>query len=276
LRFDQKAGDGSSESDVLNDMSMDEDEVQDRQKMLEDKLAQSSSNNFAVKITNTQKTALKAITKELNIESRIKKEEMLKAKEEAKLLAEEIKKKKESKKQEKLEEALEGKETQGTQLMEKRNVNNSINSVTQEANVVINNHREELKAKIMAIRQRAERRKKMIRQKINVIRNKIASDIMSASKSGNFDTCKNTMQSPDLITAYCNTYIVIDYLKYKSCNNPDKFCYACCENEFGIVQLEKREKCLNMCDKLNATKTPINATWVWNDKTLSSNSTAIS
>jgi len=67
---------------------------------------------------------------------------------------------------------------------------------------------------------------------------------MSASKSGSFDTCQNTMQSPDLIAAYCNTYIVIDYLKYKTCNNPDKFCYACCENEFGIVQLEKKRTML--------------------------------
>ena len=56
-----------------------------------------------------------------------------------------------------------------------------------------------LKKKILEIRKMTQRRKRLIENKISLIRGKMAQEIVTASKSGDINVCKNRLGKKDEI-----------------------------------------------------------------------------
>ena len=99
------------------------------------------------------------------------------------------------------------------------------------------------------MRKALERRKKQALQKVIEIRTKIATELLQESKDGNQDDC-NPGQEKQKIEEYCKDSFQTELQKYSDCmsGNKEDFCYICCENEFGKMHQDKREKCYSMCD----------------------------
>lgn len=183
-----EANKAAEPSNTLASMNIEEDEIEEREKLIESNLDDDVEATLSSKVAKTQKSALRAITRELNLEERLKREEMMKAKEETKVL---IKKMNfETAKKEKLEDAIEEKEQQDVKLKEKRSLEHAGDGIIRDTEEVIAKKRNALKKKIMEIRKTTERRKRLIENKINLIRGKMAATVVLANKVGNTETCK--------------------------------------------------------------------------------------
>ena len=64
---------------------------------------------------------------------------------------------------------------------------------------------------------------------------------------------------------YCDNNFMDNYAKNQDCKNPDDFCYVCCENEYGNMFINQRDKCYDMCDAL-AKADLNNGEWFWVDE----------
>lgn len=99
------------------------------------------------------------------------------------------------------------------------------------------------------MRRAAERRRKESKRKILEIRTKIAAKLLSESRSGNITNC-NPQQTEQERNKYCNANMKDDYQKLNDCKRDSgDFCYTCCENEFGRIHEELRDKCYLKCDE---------------------------
>lgn len=234
-------------SATLASMNIENEEVPEREKIINDKLNQQTEIALEDKVLKTQQTALKAITRELNLEERLKREEMMKAKEETKVLIKKMNY--ETEKKDKLEEAIEERETQETKFKEQRQTNNAATQIITETEETINKKRMALKKKILEIRKMTERRKRLIENKINLIRGKMTEKIVEANKTGSPETCLTTRDSKQAdINTYCDSNIITDFTKNLDCKKKDNFCYICCETEFGTAQFNLRSICYDKCD----------------------------
>ena len=247
-KLPSKDNPNNDDSDNAGGMNLAVADVQARQELLSKKLADSMELDNDHKIDTTQKTAMKAINREIDLEELIKREEIIKAKQEAKSLLAVMKR--EVQKQRKLKEILQDREQANYQLRENKKVKHTLEQIKKEAKQEVVSKRSQLKLKINAIRQKSSRRKRLIEQKINLIRGKIAREIMLANKAGSSEVCKKNFESQSSINNYCNEYIIDEYAKNKGCKEKTNFCYVCCENEFGNMRMVERDQCYDMCDKL--------------------------
>ncbi len=218
--------------------------------MVKKKLHDKELTDIESSIGKTQKDALKVIKKEMDIEKMIQEEMNAKALSEAKeLLAQ---KKEEEKKKKALEEAMAARESASNQARAKKNAQMQIDKIKNDTKNDVNKQREELKKKIAAIKAKANRRKKLIEQDINIIRSKVASELSDANRNGDMNICKKAYGKTAKVKDYCNANVVEDINKNMECKNPMSFCYICCENEYGNMNIANRDKCYDMCDKLMA------------------------
>lgn len=234
-------------SATLAAMNIESEEAPEREKIINDKLNQQNEVALEDKVLKTQQTALKAITRELNLEERLKREEMMKAKEETKVLIKKMNY--ESEKKDKLEEAIEERENQENKFLEERKTNNAATQIITETEETINKKRMALKKKILEIRKMTERRKRLIENKINLIRGKMTEKIVEANKTGNTDTCLKTRDGKQSeLDTYCDANIITDFSRNLDCKKKENFCYICCETEFGTAQFNNRSNCYDKCD----------------------------
>lgn len=78
----------------------------------------------------------------------------------------------------------------------------------------------------------------------------MAERLGKAAKVGNIDNCfVPNDENKNLILLYCENNFVSDYNRFKDCKSLEDFCYICCENEFGDLHIQERDKCYNKCDK---------------------------
>lgn len=228
------------------EMTIAEEAVDQRESMIKKKMDENMEAGLEKKVDQSQKVALRAIKKELTIEEMIKKEELLKAKEEAVEMVKLMKH--EEQKKEKLEQALRDRDLEGQKIREVKEVENKISGIQTKAKSDVEIKRDELRKKIIEIRKKAARRKRMIEHQINVIRGEMAKDLMSANKQGDMKLCKESKNDKKKITEYCNTNVTDDFQKNTICNLPESFCYVCCETEFGTMFMDKREECYSQCE----------------------------
>lgn len=251
-------------SSTLASMNIEESEVGEREKIIEGRLNQDSDLFLDKKITKNQQSALKALTRELNLEERLKREEMMKAKEETKVLIKKMNFEKEKK--EKLDEAIEERESQDIKLREQRDTEHQADNIIYQTEEEINKKRLALKKKIMEIRKMTERRNRLIENKINLIRGKMTEEIVQASKIGQTKTCKDNKVKKEDRVKYCDENIINDYQRNLDCKTEQDFCYICCETEFGPVQYNNRAKCYDMCDEgsnQNKIESKPRGDWLW-------------
>jgi len=200
------------------------------------------------KISNTQNLALKAIKRELNIEKLLAQELRLKSELEARNLL--SLKKQEQKKKDCLEKAFKDRELEDERMRDNKSAEDQIQRIKDEAKKEVEKKRNDLRNKLADIRKRFGRRKHQIEQDINVIRSQMAQNLLDANKNGDMMKCRQAYGIEDKINFYCNANLVDDFSKNVSCKDPNSFCYICCENEFGNMFMDKRDKCYNMCDDL--------------------------
>jgi len=112
-----------------------------------------------------------------------------------------------------------------------------------------------------------QRRKRLIENKISLIRGKMAQEIVGASKVGDINSCKERLGKPDEITKFCDAELITDFNKNKECKEDESsYCYLCCESTFGTMQYNKRAKCYDTCDQDKKQKDEANkprGTWYW-------------
>lgn len=226
-------------------MEMDESSAMAKSKVITDKLEKKFMMEKTDSVKDTQKDVLKAINREIDIEEMIRKEEMMRTQERIKNKMEEYKH--EEKKKDKLEEALTKQQETQTSLVSDLKTKQNILEIKKEAELDVQARREALKKKIQKIRLLADRRTRIIQQKINIIRNKMTRTVVEAAKNGDQEICKKSSLKQELMNKYCDENLIDDYAKNAECKTSDNFCFSCCDNEFGQANVTGKEGCYSFC-----------------------------
>lgn len=235
----------SNDNNLAMTMQMDETSAKATQQAISDKLKQKFSVQSNNEIDQTQKDALKVINREIDVEELIRREEMIRTQERIKSKMEEYKH--EEKKKEKLEEALDQQSASQETLVNEIKKKQSILEIKKEAEKDVEERRNLLKKKLQKIRTLADRRTRLIQNKINIVRNKMTKDIVEATKNGDQKICKTAWGNETLMNKYCDDNVIDDLNKNIECKLNDNFCYSCCDNEFGKANLTGKEECYNLC-----------------------------
>jgi hypothetical protein len=220
--------------------------VEGRKKVIEKKVEENNADEMDKKVDTTQKIALTAIRREINLEDMIKNEEISKGREETAGLYKQMKQ--EKKKKALLEQALSTREDNYSKVRVAKDTQKKIDAIKADTEVDIKFKRNTLKKKIEDIRKKFKRKNRQLQQQINLIRAETANEIMDANRKGDEETCKNARKTIELMKAYCENSFTTDYNKLLSCKEPENFCYSCCEGEFGNMYIANRDDCQSMCD----------------------------
>jgi hypothetical protein len=234
--------------------------MQEREKLLKNKLLATEKKQVESKIGKTQKTVIKALRKEVKLEDLIKKEETEKFENETKNLI--AKFKHEKKKKKCLEKILKSREKEDAKVREEIEIKHEIQRLKKEALKVVKKKRKTLKKKILEIKKKMQRKNRLIEQQIQKVRGSMANELIQANKQGSWKVCKESRSCKKKMVDYCNVNFVDDYAKNMDCRDPENFCYVCCENEYGNMFLKMRDTCYNMCDGLSQ-KDLNGGEWVW-------------
>lgn len=237
----------------------DQDKVDARENLIRRNIKEKQDLELEKKITTTEETALRAIRKELKLERLLKREVKIKEKEKIKDLLN--LKVKEEKKQECLERALRARENENNKGRDNILAEREIAKIKANAKKEVQGERANLRKKILDYKRRANRKEKLLEQQINLVRSKMAKNLVEANKNGDMMICKNSQNDPQLINRYCDTSFVTNYKKNLNCKDIETFCYTCCENEFGPMYLEKRDECYNLCDE--GVRSDLKGDWIW-------------
>lgn len=264
---------------VLNDKIKDKlghvkaDLVNKKQKMVTKKIKQRDLQVFSNKVTNTQNMGLKVLSKQLNIEDLLTKEEKDKEALDVKNILDKIKKEKEKKKC--LHNKIKEKRRAGQMDIDKGVMKSDISHIKKDLALDIQIKRAEVKKKIKLLRKRAKHRTAALNLRLLKVKTKMANELMAANKNGMIQSCKKGKNDEQSRIAYCNVNFRDDFVKNTDCKEVSGFCYMCCENEFGDMFMKNREHCYNMCDnKGGSKKTPSTmkaaksgrGKWVWKPK----------
>ncbi len=234
--------------------------VDGRRAIIQKKIQDDTQRKMDGKVGATQKIALTALRREINLEDLIKNEEIQKGRDETAQLFGQMKQ--EKKKKDLLEQALSSRESNYGKARIAKETQKKINDIKNDAKVDIKFKRGVLKKKIQEIRNKFRRKHRQIKQQIQMIRAEIAGEIMNANRRGNMEVCKDDRNNVVKIKEYCDKHYSDDYRKNMHCKDPQNFCYSCCETEFGNMFIAQREDCQTMCDELD--KEDLNhGDWIW-------------
>jgi len=173
----------------------------------------------------------------------------------------------EQKKKKCLEKILRTREKEDVKTREAMEIDTEIKKLNAQAIREVRKKRKGLKAKLLEVKRRVQRKNRIIEQRIQKIRGSMANELMLANKQGDWKVCKRSRDSKNKMGEYCNANFVDNFNKNLECKDPENFCYICCENEYGNMYLQKRDKCYTMCDQLHKTDLN-NGSWVWHDDIL--------
>lgn len=219
--------------------------VNETENMINDKIEKQKEASAIANIKKSQESAVKVLKKEFDLEEMLAKEEQLKALNETKELL--ILKKSEEKKKDCLEAALKSKEESQKKKLQNDLLLQNVDKVKEDTLKEVEEQRESLKKRIASIRSKSERRNKQIKREINIIRSSMAQGLADADKQGNHQICINSLSNQSTIDSYCNDNKNLSIGENQDCKDPDRFCYVCCETEFGSIHLQKREECYSNC-----------------------------
>ena len=260
---------------ILNDEyknkigQVNEDLVAEKEKVVQRKIKEKDLEIMSSKIANSQNMGFQVLSKELNIEDLITKEEKDREELERKNLLDKIKR--EKKKKECLEKKIKYKRLEGEREIKKSAFSSEISKIKKDMALNIEIKRAELKKKIILLRRRASRRRASLEQQLLKVKSKMSQELMSANKKGLIKNCKKGNKNQRERVAYCNANFIADFIKNTECKEKDGFCYMCCENEFGDMFIKLRDKCYNMCDGKQSnsnkkSKKSSKGKWIWRPK----------
>merc|ERR1712151_496303 len=199
----------------------------------------------------TEKTVQKAIQKELNIEDLIKKEEEERQKKEEMKIRAQIDL--EMKKKQCVIKAIKQKKLENEKTAKANEEKKKIEEIKESAKNEVMKRRKNLKAFIEKVRKRSELKRNQLTQKLFEVRTSIASEIGKAYKKGDTNKCIVANNSTKGRKNYCIANYSEDFSYMYYCQNTEDFCEVCCNNEFGDMYEEDKEKCMKEVCPLKPT-----------------------
>jgi hypothetical protein len=237
------------------------DVVKDREHIMKKAVENKELELLEKKAESTQAITVQAVKKEIFLENLLVNEEKEKEQIEDQEIVQQIQI--EKKKNNCLLKIIKEKEIEDQFNLAKSQTQNHLNELKEEAKREIEIKRSNLKSRILKMKKKNERKKNLLKQELMNVRTEIASNINKVTRAGSKENCFSKKSDQKLIDAYCENNFFDNYYKMTDCKDIQNFCYVCCENEFGEIQIGAREECYNGCDKKEDKKIPIDGRWVW-------------
>ena len=207
---------------------------------------------YELKKKKTEDLGFKVISKEIELEDMVQKEE----KEKEDRILRKIQKKIaiEKKKEECLEKSFEERELDEEFVETEKQSKVDDDEIKIDTAKKIEDGRWRLKKKLMLMKEKAKARARALNAQLSQVRAKMSKEIILANRNGNIRTCDKGKLDRTFRESYCNEAFIEDWVKNSECKSDDDWCYTCCENEFGLNYVTQRDSCYNMCDKKIKTK----------------------
>ena len=237
------------------------------------KVAQKEDEKINEVIKDTNKIALQAIQKEMNLEDMIRKEEAEREAREEKEIREAIEA--EKRKSECLVKAIKERKLENQYNLRAKEAEEEVKHIKNVAAEQVNVRRSQLKNLIEDMRKKAERKKAKLKQQLQTVRNEMAQEMGKAYKKGDISRCEKGMKSDEDRKVYCSATFLEDFSNYSTClEGGEEFCLICCETEFGDFYLGERQECIkSICGNRlsgsdlykNAASTGVDGRWIWQE-----------
>jgi len=196
---------------------------------------------------------MKAIQKEQNLEELIKQE----AEEKNRLEEEKIVKMiaTEKKKKDCVIKAIRQKELENSIQEKEKEIQDTINTIKQEAAAQVLQKRNNLRKILNKINQKAALKRSKLRDELVEVRMSIADEIGKAFKKGDINKCVEAVSSPTKRYNYCIAFYTDDFSNLNFCKQTDDFCTLCCKSQFGEIMSNEKTKCIEeACSKKTEDK----------------------
>ena len=128
-----------------------------------------------------------------------------------------------------------------------------IESIKKSAADEVLKRRNKLKEQIEKIRKQSSYKRNQLTQKLFEVRTSIASEIGKAYKKGDQNKCIVANDSTKGRKNYCIANYSDDFSFMQYCKESDDFCEICCNNEFGDMFEDEKEKCIKEVCPLKKT-----------------------
>jgi hypothetical protein len=125
--------------------------------------------------------------------------------------------------------------------------------------------RNKLKDKISEMRKKAKRKSVKLKQALLNMRMNMAREMTDVYKDGDQGKCLSAMKDNQVRLNYC-TANFNDIIKFSQCKDDDDFCQLCCENEYGEMHMDHRNRCIKqVCENFVVSQDKSKGSWVWKD-----------
>jgi len=205
--------------------------------------------------------ALKALSKELDIEKSLELEELQREEEESTALDYQINL--EKKKEECIVKAIQEREKESQFNLRQELKAEELDHLQSAAKKQITIRRDYLRKKLLNLRDKAKKKNDIKNSQIMSIRMEVAGTIANSLRKGLISHCVRALSSPQNWEAYCNGFFNSDLSYMNTClKETEKKCEICCEREFGDVYPADRKKCEDeTCIKEVSKDTT--GRWIW-------------
>ena len=258
--------DASEESKLANDYKerlgqAKLDIVGEREQKIKQKAQKSDEDMIIKKVQQTNKIALQAVQKELQIEELLEAEEELKEEDERRVLMKQIEE--EKKKDLCMINAIKQRELESQHNKRRDDAEAEIERIKKDAAQEVAVRRSKMKKKIAEMKKRNQRRKRALTGQLTAVRSSMAKTMTKANKTGDMSVCIGSRNDKAQRDSYCDKAFFDNLSENQVCKESQTFCDSCCENEFGDIHVAQREECIKKCVGEAKVKETTNGQWVW-------------
>lgn len=146
--------------------------------------------------------------------------------------------------------AIRQKELENSIQEKEKEIQDTINTIKQEAAAQVLQKRNNLRKILNQINQKAALKRSKLRDQLVEVRMSIADEIGKAFKKGDINKCVDAMTSPTKRYNYCIAFYAEDFSNLNFCKQTDDFCTLCCKSQFGEIMSGEKQKCIEeACNK---------------------------
>lgn len=160
----------------------------------------------------------------------------------------------EKRKKESVLKAIKERELENQYNTQAKEIEQTINSIKQEAAQQVLVRRNHLKKTIEKLRQKHDLKKNKLQQELQTVKISIASEIGKHYKKGDIEKCQAATADAKKREDYCVSSFTEDPANLSFCKSTDDFCNFCCENEISELFVDERIKCVKSICGMNNSK----------------------
>merc|ERR1712032_292015 len=135
--------------------------------------------------------------------------------------------------------------------IKERELENQYNMHASEAAKQVMIRRNAMNSKLRLIRQKAEREKAKLKQKLQGVRNSMAEEMENKFKKGDINKCLIAMENKKHKNDYCIAHFSDDLGDLQYCKDTTDFCNFCCDSEISEMYFQERQQCYaKVCNAL--------------------------